>query len=155
MTFRVGEWYKLFVEHINSAYTLNPTVDTYSLGDVHFTDFNINLEDSRFEFYFNRKNINIEELKEDKMNFQEAYLRMLDGKKVRNCKWVKGSFIEIKEGGTYRTAITDDTWKQFLPDKTDVNGNWELYQEEETIEIDGKKFSVSTVKEALKKHTTF
>jgi len=27
--------------------------------------------------------------------------------------------------------------------------------EEETIEIDGKKFSISTVKEALKKHTTF
>ena len=149
MTFRVGEWYKLFVEHINSAYTLNPTIDTYTLGDVHFTDFNINLEDSRFEFYFNRKNINIEELKEDKMNFQEAYLRMLDGEKVKRYDWVTGCYIKIQNG-----VISDEGEDGYLPDRSEVENGWELY-EEETIEIDGKKFSISTVKEALKKHTNF
>ena len=85
------------------------------------------------------------------MNFIDAYKAMRDGKRVMAENWFKGCFIKILD-----KMIIDEDDEKYLPNEDYIKDNWFIYNDspakDKMIDIDGKLFSLSTIKEALKNH---
>ena len=83
------------------------------------------------------------------MNFIKAYEAMYDEENVRLSYWDNDKYIYLEDG-----QIFDEKDEYYAFSKSEIRDeNWEIYEPEEKedmIELNGRKYSRSTLIEALK-----
>ena len=87
------------------------------------------------------------------MNFQEAFVEMLEGKKVRSVRWNYNDgneFIQITHTGN-GGKIVDERNKLYIPAVDTVEGDWEIWTPEKkvdiTITMNGEKIDPKDISE--------